>query len=119
MIVSHLQPNNKETRVAFNGPGYILIAELGAAGAKVADAVSKAASDVDCTLDPLEIIEQIYVSMIAHLTKEIPGMDSEVHDPEAHTNPASYLQAKDIPDNLHDNLHEKLDRKRRRCYRPS
>lgn len=115
MIVSHLQPNNKETRVAFNGPGYILIAELGAAGAKVADAVSKAASDVDCTLDPLEIIEQIYVSMIAHLTREMPGMDSEVQEPEAHTNPASYLQAKDIP----DGLHEKLDRKRRRCYRPS
>lgn len=116
MIVSHLQPNNKETRVAFNGPGYILIAELGAAGAKVADAVSKAASDVDdCTLDPLEIIEQIYVSMIAHLTKEIPGMDSEVQEPEAHTNPASYLTAENIP----DGLHEKLDRKRRRCYRPN
>lgn len=115
MIVSHLQPNNKETRVAFNGPGYILIAELGAAGARVADAVSKAASDVDCTLDPLEIIEQIYVSMIAHLTGKMPGMDVELREPEAHTNPASYLTAEDIP----DGLHEKLEHKRRRRYRPS
>lgn len=115
MIVTHLLPNKKDVRVGFNGPGYVLVAELGAAGANIANAVSKAAFEEGLPVDPSDVIDQIYAAMIAHLTKEMPGMASEVREPGAFTNPASYLPAKDIPDGLQD----PQEQKRRRRYRPS